>query len=77
MQTVLNVIQILISIALIIIIMMQSKGAGLGRMFGGGDAPTITKTRRGLEKTLFNITVGLSIGFLGISIVSVLLFSGA
>lgn len=78
MQTVLNISQILVSIALIVVILMQSKGVGLGQMFGGGgDAPTITKTRRGLEKTLFNITVGLSIAFLGISLLSVILFPGS
>lgn len=74
MGTVLSVIQILISLALIVVIMMQSKGAGLGRMFGGGDAPAITKTRRGLEKTLFQITVGLSVAFLVVALLSVLLF---
>ncbi len=74
MEAVLNIIQIMVSVALIVVIIMQSKGGGLGNMFGGGDAPSITKTRRGLEKTLFNITVGLSVSFLAIAIITVLFF---
>lgn len=66
-----NLIQIIVSIALIIIIMLQAKGAGLGGIFGGDSS--IYKTRRGVEKTLYQATVGLAITFFAISIVSVLL----
>ncbi len=69
----LNVVQIIISIALIILIVLQAKGSGLGSLFGG-EAGTITKTRRGLEKTLFQITVGLSIAFLAVAIITVAFF---
>jgi protein translocase SecG subunit len=48
------------------------KGAGLGDLLGGsGDNGGITRTRRGLEKTLFQITIGLGIAFLAIAILSV------
>lgn len=70
MLVALHVVQIIISIALIILIIMQAKGSGLGSLFGG-EAGTITKTRRGLEKTLFQITVGLSIAFITIAIITV------
>lgn len=66
-----NLIQIIVSIALIIIIMLQAKGAGLGGIFGGDSS--IYKTRRGVEKTLYQATVGLAITFFAVSIVSVLL----
>lgn len=73
MNTALQVVQIIISIALIVLIVLQGKGSGLGSLFGG-DAPTITKTRRGLEKTLFQITVGLSVAFIVVAIVTVAFF---
>lgn len=66
-----NLVQIIVSIALIIIIMLQAKGAGLGGIFGGDSS--IYKTRRGVEKTLYQATVGLAITFFAVSIVSVLL----
>ncbi len=74
MEQILSIVQILISLALIAIILGQRKGGGLGNLFGGGGGPTITKTRRGLEKTLFNITIGLSIAFLANAILVVMLF---
>ncbi len=66
-----QLVQIIISIALIVVILVQSKGAGgLGGIFGGDS--TVYRTRRGVEKTLFNATVGLALAFFVISIISVL-----
>ncbi|MCD6520602.1 MAG: preprotein translocase subunit SecG [Anaerolineae bacterium] len=73
MSVYLNIIQIIISIALIAIIILQSKSAGLGRMFGG-DSP-IYRTRRGLEKTLFNLTIILGVIFFITSVLSVVVQS--
>lgn len=70
MVTALHIVQMIISVAMIVLIVMQAKGSGLGSLFGG-EAGTITKTRRGLEKTLFQITVGLSIAFITIAIITV------
>jgi preprotein translocase subunit SecG len=69
----LQLIQILTSIGLIVVIILQAQGQGLGGIFGGTDSMGITKTRRGLEKTLFQITVGLSIAFLGNAILQLLI----
>jgi preprotein translocase subunit SecG len=66
-----NLIQIVISIALIAIILIQAKGSGLGGIFGGDSS--IYKTRRGVEKTLYQATVGLAVAFFAVSILSVLL----
>ena len=66
-----NLIQIVISIALIALILIQSKGSGLGGIFGGDSS--IYKTRRGVEKTLFQATVGLALAFFAVSIISVLI----
>ncbi len=69
-----NLIQIIISITLIAIILIQAKGSGLGGIFGGDSS--IYKTRRGVEKTLFQATIGLAVAFFAISILSVLLTGG-
>jgi preprotein translocase subunit SecG len=66
-----QIIQLIISVALIVIILVQAKGqGGLGGIFGGDS--TVYRTRRGVEKTLFNATIGLSVAFFVISIISVL-----
>jgi preprotein translocase subunit SecG len=67
-----QVVQIIISIALIVIILVQAKGAGgIGGIFGG-EGKGVYRTRRGVEKTLFNVTIGLAVTFFVVSIISVL-----
>lgn len=67
-----NFAQIILSVALIVAILLQSKGGGLGDVFGGSfDAQY--KTRRGLEKTLFQVTIGLSVAFLVLAVVNAFL----
>jgi preprotein translocase subunit SecG len=68
-----NLIQIVVSVALVAVILLQAKGSGLGGIFGGDSS--IYKTRRGVEKTLHQATIGLSVLFFGISILSVLVVS--
>jgi len=68
----LNIAQIIISVALIAIILLQAKSSGMGGVFGGTET-AIHKTRRGLERTLFNITIGLSITFFIITILNVII----
>ncbi len=66
-----QIIQIVISVALIAVILVQAKGqGGLGGIFGGEGG--VYRTRRGVEKTLFSVTIGLSVAFFVISVVSVL-----
>lgn len=68
MQTTLSVIQIVLSIAIILVILLQVKGGGLGGIFGQADS--VYRTRRGLEKRLFQLTVVLIITFLTVAIVT-------
>ena len=68
-----NLIQIIVSVSLITVILLQGKGSGLGGIFGGDSS--IYKTRRGVEKTLHQATIGLSALFFGISILSVVVVS--
>jgi preprotein translocase subunit SecG len=73
LQTALQVIQIIISVGLIIVIILQARGMGLGSLFGGDAGMGITKTRRGLERTLFQITIILAALFLLSSIIQLMI----
>lgn len=71
MKTILLIIQVLISFLLVVMILLQAKGAGLGSAFGGSGM--IVRTRRGVEKLLFNLTVIIAFIFLVISLLSVII----
>ena len=68
MQTYLNVSQIVLSAVLIVIILLQVRGGGLGGIFG--TPTTVYRTRRGLEKTLFQLTIALASVFIVIAIMT-------
>ena len=70
MKTALNVIQIIISVALVTAIMFQVRGGGLGGIFGQSDS--VFRTKRGIEKYLFIATIVLVVIFVALSIVSML-----
>jgi len=67
-QTYFNIAQIVLSIALILTILLQVRGGGLGGIFGQAD--TVYRTKRGVEKTLFQLTIVLVILFIIISILT-------
>lgn len=69
MLTYLYIVQIVIAIVLIAAIILQARGAGLGGVFGGGS--TTFRTRRGVEKRLFQATVVLAVAFIILSVVAV------
>jgi preprotein translocase subunit SecG len=69
-STYLNLAQIIIAVALVVVIMLQTKGAALGSVFGRSDS-VVYKTRRGVEKTVFNVTIGLSLLFFIMAIANV------
>lgn len=68
-----RVIQIILSIAVILFILLQVRGAGLGSAFGASSASTTFKTRRGVEKLIFNITVVFVILFAAVSLLGALI----
>ncbi|MEC9013527.1 MAG: preprotein translocase subunit SecG [Chloroflexota bacterium] len=68
MSEFMNVIQLLVSILLVVVILAQVKEGG-GGLFGS--ASSTIRTRRGFEKTLFQLTIFLSVAFVVISIISV------
>jgi len=61
---------IITSIALIASVILQSKGAGLGGLTGG-DTGGVFTARRGIEKVLFWVTIGLSALFFVLAIITV------
>ena len=62
---------IITSIALIASVIVQNKGVGLGGLTGA-DSGGVFSARRGIEKTLFYITIGLSVLFFILTIVTVI-----
>jgi preprotein translocase subunit SecG len=69
MQNYLNIALILVSLALILTVLLQVRGGGLGGIFGQQD--TVYRTKRGVEKTLFQLTIVLVVIFLVLSIIAV------
>ena len=63
-----SVAQIVLAIALILAVMLQVRGGGLGGIFGQPDS--VYRTKRGVEKTLFLLTIALVVLFIIVSIVT-------
>ncbi len=66
MSSYLLIAQILVAIALIIVIILQVRGGGLGGIFGQPDS--VYRTRRGVEKTMLQFTIGLTVLFVILSV---------
>jgi preprotein translocase subunit SecG len=66
-NSLLNFIQIVVSVTLVVVILAQVRGQGTG-LFGAAESSF--RTRRGLEKTLFQFTIFLVFTFIVISIIS-------
>lgn len=62
-----------VSIAMIVVILLQSRGAGLGGLSGGDYGGGGYHVRRGVERLLFNVTIGLSVVFFALAILNVML----
>jgi preprotein translocase subunit SecG len=69
MENYLIIAQMVLSVALVLILLLQVKGGGLGGIFGQAD--TVYRTKRGLEKTLFQFTVVLVVLFVTISLIMI------
>ena len=68
MQIALNIIQIIVAVLLILVIMFQVKGGGIGGIFG--QAESVYRTKRGVEKWLFWAAIILSAIFVILAITS-------
>jgi preprotein translocase subunit SecG len=71
-STVFFIVQIILGVLLIALVVMQSKNLGTGAIFGGSDS--FQTTRRGFEKTLFNLTLLVSALFFLVAVASAMLF---
>jgi preprotein translocase subunit SecG len=67
----LNLIQIIIAVLLIVAVLLQVKGSGFGAALGGMSGGSVYRTKRGLERTLFQATILLTIIFIFVSFLSV------
>lgn len=67
-------IQIVLSVALTVAILLQVRGSGLGNIFGGGGGE-FYRSKRGIEKLLFNATILLSGLFVANSIALAYVYS--
>jgi preprotein translocase subunit SecG len=68
MEIYLYIAQIVVAVAMVMLSLLQVKGGGLGGIFGQAD--TVYRTKRGVEKTLFQLTIVLVVIFIVLSIVS-------
>ena len=71
MKSALLALQLIVSLLLITVILLQAKGSGLSGVFGG--AGGIYRSKRGVEKLLVYATIGLSILFFALSVSQVLI----
>ncbi|MCS7246073.1 MAG: preprotein translocase subunit SecG [Thermomicrobium sp.] len=68
METAFYLAIILVSLVLMAVILLQSKASGFSGAFGG-DTSAIYRTRRGLERTLFQLAIGVAFVFVVLSII--------
>ncbi len=71
MKLIINVLQIIISVVLIVVVMLQNRGTDVGVAFGGGAQSY--RSKKGLEKFLFYATIFLALLFASLSILAVLI----
>lgn len=70
-MTWIKIAQLVISLLLILVVLLQNRGTGLGSTFGGSGGVYLTK--RGLEKKLFIATIVLAIIFFAVSVLGIIL----
>jgi preprotein translocase subunit SecG len=70
MKDIVFVIQIIVSVTLISLILLQAKGVGLGRAWGGGGE--FYKSKRGVEKIVFQFTIFMVVIFMITSLLSLI-----
>jgi preprotein translocase subunit SecG len=71
MKNAITIFQIIVSVLLIAAILLQQRGSGLGAAFGGEG--NVFRTKRGIEKSLFYVTIVLAVMFLASGLASLLI----
>lgn len=72
MHFALNIVMIIVSVVLMALILLQTKGSSFSSAFGS-DAGSINRTRRGVEKTLFQLTIVVAVIYVMLAIASTLI----
>lgn len=72
MNNILTLAQVIIGILLVVTILLQQKGTGIGGAFGGGGAQ-VYSVKRGAEKAIFTTTIILSVIFFGLGVVRLII----
>jgi len=63
---ILIIVQVILAVLLMVVILLQSRGASLGEAWGGSSA--FYTSRRGVDKTLFIITIIVAILFMLVAV---------
>lgn len=71
LMKILSVIQLILAVLLVVAVLLQQKGSGLGSAFGGSS--NIYTTKRGVDKLLFQTTIIIAILFFGVALASLVL----
>lgn len=71
--TIITIVQLVCACVLIALVLLQNRGGGLSGIFGGGEMSNVFRTKRGLEKNIFVLTIIFSILFIGLSVANIYL----
>ena len=71
MHTFLVISEIILAVGLILAVLLQVRGGGLGGIFGQAD--TVYRTKRGIERTLFQLTIIIVILFVLVSVLALMI----
>lgn len=71
LDTILNIVQTILVVILVTAILLQARGTGLGGAFGGEG--NVYRTKRGVEKKLFHLTIAVAILFFGVALSNALI----
>jgi preprotein translocase subunit SecG len=69
MKNILYIVQIIVSVLLVVVILLQQRGSGLGAGFGGDGS--VYRTKRGAEKIIFRLTIVLAVLFLATALANI------
>ncbi len=73
MKTFFNIALIITSVATVVLVVLQNRGVGMGSI-AGGEPGSVFTARRGVDKVLFNLTLGFSIALVILVLLSILIF---
>lgn len=73
MKNIISISQLIISVIIIVLVLLQERGSGMGESFGGSEGGGFSQQRRGLEKTIFYATIIALVIFGGVSLANLLL----